>query len=126
MSDDFPRKRGNGDAGSEIVFDYIKSSHFRVIRADGAVGAITPSGHIHFALYSERPAIPRQTVHEIDADGRLGDEKQDRRVSKGGIVREMEVDVFLTPEVAEGIKTWLETTIKEARNRQTESPQRKN
>lgn len=126
MSDDLPRKGGNGDASRRIVFDYLKSPHFRVIRADGAIGGVTPNGHIHFALYSERHAIPRQTVHEIAADGRLGDEKQDRRVSRGGIVREMEVDVFLTPEVAESIKTWLETKIKEARNRQTESPQRKN
>lgn len=126
MSDDPPAKGGNGDAGHRISFDYLKSPFFRVIRADGAIGSITPNGHIHFALYSERPAIPRHIVHELDVDGRLGREVPNETVSRGGIVREMEVDVFLTVETAENIKQWLDGKIKEAIGRNTQSQERKN
>ena len=125
MPNDGPNKRGNGDASHRISFDYIKSSHFRVIRADGAIGSVTPNGHIHFALYSERPAIPRQMVYELDADGKLGKELPDQTVSRSDVVREMEVDVFLTVETAESVRQWLEDTIKEASARQP-NPERKN
>ena len=108
MPNEVPNKRGNGDASHRISFDYIKSSHFRVIRADGAIGSVMPNGHIHFALYSERPAIPRQMVYELDADGKLGKELPDQTVSRSDVVREMEVDVFLTVETAESVRQWLE------------------
>ena len=58
MADDSEPAKGNGDAGgNRVAFDYIKGQHFRAIRADGAIGGITPSGSIHFALYSERHPI---------------------------------------------------------------------
>lgn len=126
MSDNPPSKGGNGDAGHRISFDYLKSPHFRVIRADGAIGSVTPNGHIHFALYSERPAIPRHIVHELDAEGRLGKEVPNETVSRGGIVREMEVDVFLTAETAENIMQWLNDKIKEATRRNNQTGKRKN
>ena len=125
MSDDPPAKGGNGDAGHRISFDYLKSRYFRVIRADGAIGSVTPNGHIHLALFSERPAIPRHIVHELDADGRLGSEVPNEMVSRGGIVREMEVDVFLTVEAAENIKQWLDEKINEAIGRNPRSREQK-
>lgn len=110
--------KGNGGDGPSINFDYVKSSYFRVIRADGAIGAVTPSGHIHFSLYSERPAIPKQIVHKLNADGSLGGEISARRVTRGGIVREMDVDVFVSLEAAEGLCGWLQEKIKEVKHRQ--------
>ena len=92
MSD---QAKGNGEtAASVVVFDLLKSAHFRVIYATGAVGGLTPDGSIHFALYNERPAIPRQMVHPLHDTGKLGDEISDRRVVREGIVREVEVDVI--------------------------------
>ena len=44
----------------QLEFHYIKSNQFRVIHVDGGIGSITPKGFIHFALYSERLAIPRK------------------------------------------------------------------
>ena len=114
MPDDHPPKGGNGDAGNRISFDYLKSPHFRVIRADGAIGGVTPRGDIHFALYSERAAIPRQTVHELKPDGKLGKQLTDQTVSRGSIVREMEVDIFLTVETARSLAEWLDVEIGKA------------
>ncbi len=114
MSENPPPNGGNGDAGRRVSFDYLKSPHFRVIRADGVIGSITPNRHIHFALYSERPSIPRHVVHEITPEGKLGREIGNETVSLGGFVREMEVDVFLTIETAKSLKSWLEEKINQA------------
>ena len=98
--------RGNGDAGNRVAFDYIKSQHFRVIRADGAIGGLTPTGGIHFALYTERHPIPRRLVHQVD-EGGLGAALPNETVSRDAIVREMDVDVFLTIDVARSLYQWL-------------------
>lgn len=107
----------NGGSQNRIPFDYIKSQLFRVIRADGAIGSVTPNGHIHFALYSERPAIPRRLVHELSETGVLGPPIDDQTESRQSIVREMDVDVFMTIEGAKSLHEWLGTKIKEHADR---------
>ena len=115
MSD---QAKGNGGAAAPVVvFDYLKSAHFRVIYATGAIGGLTPEGNIHFALYNERPAIPRQMVHPLQDTGTLGDEIPERRVSREGIIREMEVDVILSREAAERLVGWLQVKIDELKKR---------
>ena len=106
--------KGNGGVtySEHVKFHYLKSTHFRTIHADGAIGNITPGRHVHMAIYNERPAIPREMVHEIKPDGNLGDIIQEGTVVREGIVREMEVDVLMSVEVARSIKIWLEDQIK--------------
>jgi hypothetical protein len=58
-------------ASGPVPFNYIKSSGFRVIHVDGAIGSVTPRGLIHAALFSERMPTPRVTVHPIAPDGNL-------------------------------------------------------
>lgn len=100
---------------STLQFDYIKSNLFRVIHADGALGGLTPSGMIHIALYNERLAIPRSVVHSVDETGKLG--KQIKSDGRPGLVREVEVDVFVTIATAESLVDWLKDRIEEARSR---------
>src|SRR5438874_108790 len=90
-----PKKQSDG-AAKQLAFDYIKSPHFRALRADGAIGGVTPNGQIHIALYSERPPIPQRVVHRITEENKLGEEIEHQRVSRDAIVREMDADVFLT------------------------------
>jgi hypothetical protein len=112
-------KKANGHGGAQatakVAFDYIKSQHFRVIRADGAIGAVTPNGMIHMALFSERLAIPRRLVHGLASDGTLGPPIDAETISRGSVVREMDVDIFLRPDVAESLCVWLTEKIQEAR-----------
>jgi hypothetical protein len=98
-------------ASDRVSFDYIKGKDFRVIRADGAIGGITPNGYIHFVLYSERQAIPRRQVYAVSPDGVLGEMIQAETISRGSIVREMDVDVFLRPDIAKALHAWLEQQI---------------
>ena len=74
-----------------VPFHYIKSNFFRVFHTDGAVGNVTPSGLIFIGFYSERGAIPQIMVHDITEAGQVGAERQDERVGKKGVVREVEI-----------------------------------
>ncbi len=104
-------KSTSKEADGTVAFDYIKSAQFRSIHADGAIGGPTPNGQIHLAFYSERPSIPRRIVQRIDSKGALGEEVPSLRESRNSIVREMDVDVFLSLPVAKSFHQWLGTVI---------------
>ncbi|NMN56475.1 hypothetical protein FHT36_000353 [Xanthobacter sp. SG618] len=103
----------------EVAFDYVKSSDFRVIWADGVIGSITPHGLIHFALYAERHSIPRRQVFSVekidDESGRLGAEILEKQISRGSIVRDMACDVFISEHAAENLANWLLSRVEELR-----------
>lgn len=108
------RKKKNAvQEPTNVVFEYIKSQHFRVIHADGAIGGITPSGNVHVAFYSERPAIPRMMVHEANPDGSLGKLLPEQTVKRPGVIREMDVDVVLNLSGVESLLVWLKDRKKE-------------
>lgn len=98
-------------ATQDVAFHYIKSNQFRVIHGDGAAGGPSPDGEkIHFAIYSERIPIPTKVVHEVDSEGRLGKERS--RESRGGIVREVEVDIVMSVRQAKILAEWLIAHVK--------------
>ena len=113
------RTKGNGGVTipEQVKFHYLKAAHFRTIHADGVIGNVTPSGHVHMAMYSERPAIPREMVHKINPDGTLGEIIQEQTVAREGIVREMEVDVLMSVDVAKSIKNWLDEQFEKVEQR---------
>ena len=104
----------NGEPNRDIVeFHYQKSSHFRTIHADGAIGNFTPGPHIQMAIYSERLAIPQKIVHELKPSGALGEVIDEETKSLKGVVREMEVNILMSKGTARAIATWLNERIKE-------------
>jgi len=118
MSEDMP---------ASVPFHYIKSNAFRVTHADGVVGSVTPAGLIFIGLYSERSPIPQMMVHEITDAGQVGAEHLDERVSKKGIVREVEIGAMMSAEVATSFIAWLQEKIdlihKLRKNAEMEKPQ---
>lgn len=96
----------------EITFHYIKSNHFRIVHADGAWGGITPRGLLQINLYSERQPIPKQTVYPLEGE-KLGTELLDRRQSRDGPVREMEVGAMIDLNTARSLRNWLDEKIAE-------------
>jgi hypothetical protein len=112
MTDETWLNPTKGPSENEVAIDYLKSQDFRSVWADGLIGSITPQGLIHFAIYSERQAIPRRQVFTIVKDeseniGSLGTEVVEKQISRGSIVREMSCDVFVSPSVAEAVGKWL-------------------
>jgi hypothetical protein len=120
MTDEAWLDPAKGPSEKEIAFDYIKAPDFRVVWADGAIGSITPNGLIHFVLYAERQAIPRRQVFSIEAmeDGtaKLGEERLDKQISRGSVVREMGCDVFLSPQAATNLANWLLEQVSDLEN----------
>jgi len=99
---------------TKLQFHWIKGPDFRTIHVDGAIGSITPRGYIHMALYSERPAIPQKTVHTLNLnENKLGPEILEEQVTRGGIVRQMEIDGFLDFESATSLRDWLNARLSE-------------
>lgn len=93
-----------------IRFFYIKSTQFRVMHVDGALGGLTPRGGIHLAIYSERPAIPQVATHELSPEGQLGRIPTETE-GKEGIVREIDADLLLSRQAAIELRDFLTENI---------------
>jgi hypothetical protein len=103
----------------QVAFDYIKSSHFRVIHCDGVIGGMSPAGYIHATLFSERGAIPQRHIHRLNPDGQLGELVAEKTQTRESIVREMDVDVVLSVSAAEVLIDWLIKRVAEAKSSQS-------
>jgi hypothetical protein len=106
---------------NKIRFHYLKANDFRVVHVDGLFGGPTPSGDIFVSLFSQRPPMPQITVQPLNENGQLGDEIMAERVSKDGIIRQLEVGLTMRPEVAESIVKWLQDRIAEMKQKTEES-----
>jgi hypothetical protein len=95
----------------KIKFDYIKSNFFRTVRADGAWAGT--NGYLDFILsfYSERTPIPRQTVHFVTDSHVLGEEITTERITRDAVVREVEVSLSMSLDVAKAVRTLLDKQI---------------
>lgn len=87
-----------------IEVEYQKSNFFRVIHADGAMGAPSPRGILNFAFYSERSPLPRKTVIPV-INKHPGPEQTIE--TKRGLIRELEVNVAMDLAVAMNFHAWL-------------------
>ena len=84
---------------------YIKGQYFRVIHADGAYGGTTQRGYLHATFFNERKAIPREMIGGDVVD------------TRGGIVRELEVDVVMDINTAVEFHRWLTRHLETLRQR---------
>jgi hypothetical protein len=99
-----------GRLPDRLVVEYLKSQYFRVAHVDGAIGGPTPSGHIHLALFSERPAIPRRLVFPLE-NGKLGDPLPEEAIVREGMIREMDIDLMMSVSAAEEIAKLLNKMV---------------
>ena len=100
----------NSSTGQPVIkFTYTKSSAFRVIRADGAWGTVSPRGDIIMSLFSERMPFPDTESYAVNEGGNL--QLKDQHRSSEGILREIEVAVNMDPLTAFNVMKWLERKI---------------
>jgi hypothetical protein len=115
----------DGESTASVRFHYIKSNFFRVVHMDGCIGGVTPPGFIHGAVYSERPAIPQLTEHEVRVDpANHADTLGPGKVIEGraGFVRELEVDLIISRNQAVAFRDWLDAKIKELDDLRAHTP----
>jgi len=104
---------------AKVVFDYIKSCQFRVVRIDGIHGGINPQGNaIQMACFSERNPIPKREVYEI-VDGRLKSNDKIEVEIRQAVVREVEFEALLNLDVAQSLRAWLDDKIQQLESIQT-------
>ncbi len=111
---------------SEVTLQYTKSVLCRVIHVDGAWGGITPQGAIQMDLYSQKHEVPASTTYDVLEEGPSSQRSnlKEKRTVNRGFVREVEVEVIMSPEVARTLKTWLEerlAMLEAAQAKQTDS-----
>ena len=87
-------------------FNYRKSSGFRVVRAEGAWGGITPRGEIVMNIFNERLPVPDFDEVEILEDGSFG-RRVDFSADTKGIVREVEIALSMDVRTAANLANWL-------------------
>ena len=97
---------------TEIQFDFIKSNFYRVVKADGVFGGLSPNGSFHLGIYSERMPYPQQMFHKVE-NGNMGAEEVAKRTGRKGILREMEVGISMDVAQAMALRTWLDDKIKQ-------------
>jgi hypothetical protein len=116
MADDPVESEPKSRARTKIAFDYLKTSQFRIVHADGAFGGPTPQGQMFISLYSERPPIPQRVVHSIEQGegdaARVGKEIEEERVVRPAVVRDVEVGIIMSIAVAKALRDLLESRLK--------------
>ena len=95
-----------------VTFQWGKSSHFRVIHADGAYGGLTPYGGLFCCFYNDRLPIPEETVQTVGESGLLGPEVTEKTKISSGIQREVETCILMNLNTSKALHQWLEERIK--------------
>ena len=95
-----------------LNFHYIKSNFFRVIKADGVHGGVTPRGDVQLSFFNERLPIPVVESFKVTNEGKIFGLKERR--TKIGYVREVESEVVMDVQSARELVKWLEATVLEA------------
>ncbi len=108
----------------QVHFHYIKSSLYRTIHVDGVSGGPTPQGLIQVAIFSERFPIPKETVQKLLKHGELGEEILEQRITRSGIIREVEANIVMKLDVARNFANWLLSRVDEIEQRHSEKTSR--
>lgn len=98
----------------QVRFLFSRAEGYRVIAANLAWGAITPSGDIKFDLVVESIQPPEMISQDITEDGSLGPET--RPPDGPAVLREAQVGVLVTPDFAERLARWLMERVPQARS----------
>ena len=99
--------------GPTLNINYLKPASFREVPCDGVIGSVTPHQKLWIAFYSERAAVPQVVRHKLvpgDAVGELRLAPGDVGVpieGRSGLVRNMEVGVYMSLATAEELHRWL-------------------
>lgn len=102
------------DDPTKVQFHYIKSNLFRVVHVDGAYGGLTPQLNVFLSMYSDRLPIPEMQVMSVNDSGQLVDEIVTERVSKRGIIREVEVGIVMSVANARSLIDFLTVKVEQA------------
>ncbi|MCI0455210.1 MAG: hypothetical protein L0Y68_09485 [Candidatus Dadabacteria bacterium] len=102
----------------QVEYTFEKADGYRVIHVNGVWGGITPKGEIKIELFSESLKNPEFVIHEVSAEGQIGEEIKripEQELNRFTIVRELHVGAIMSPDTAEFIANWLLDKVKQAK-----------
>jgi hypothetical protein len=115
MSDTTPKNQPNAKATGakfQLPIHFIKSTNFRVVHANGVWYGGDNQGNLHMTFFNERSPLPKMVVVNLDETGHVVGEDESKREARPGVVREMEVDVVLSIQVATELYQTLGANLK--------------
>lgn len=90
----------------EIEFKYIFDDEYRPVYANGVYGGPNPHGELVLNFFTERWAIPKKELVNIDESGKsCGDKLTEPQ--KLPVVRTISCGVIINKETASQIYDWL-------------------
>jgi hypothetical protein len=99
---------------AQVDIHYEKNPLYRTIYVDGAIGGPTPTGSVNLTFFSTRSIIPKSVKHNVAADGKLSSEEISKE-GKTGIMREIEMGVYMSPQTAKDIYEFLKKIFEHAK-----------
>lgn len=91
---------------------YEKNPSYRTIYTDGVIGGFTPDNtSININFYATRHAIPKYRKHSINPDGSINQNGVPSEDSKSGMIREIELGIYMKTETAESIYEFLKKIL---------------
>lgn len=93
-----------------IQYRFAKSNDYRVVHADGAWGGITPQGNLSMGLFAERRSAPETVTYQMTETGL----QETGRTGPQPTIRELQVEVVLSTEVARSLIGWLQGHVETA------------
>ena len=125
MSEPTKTPSPNTNSGMPVKFVHERAPLFRTVHADGAWGGASASTNVHLTFFSERPPIPRSVIMEISPEGTWLDKEPVIEVATdANVVRQFEVEVTMSLDIARVVHQVLQNFIKMAEDMRKE-PERK-
>ena len=93
------------ERSEEVDIIFSTSDDHQTVYANGVYGGMTSRGDMHMDFVTDRSERPESQTFKINKDGSLG-----RQVGEEGgnnVIRERQVSLFLKPDNAFSIATWL-------------------
>ncbi|RFM36034.1 hypothetical protein [Chitinophaga silvisoli] len=95
----------------QVQIHYEKNPLYRTIYSDGLVGSRTPTNAFCLSFYATRNTIPKSTSHVIQEDNMLSPHGVPSKDSKVGIMREIEISVYINRQTAVDIYEFLKKML---------------
>lgn len=98
----------------ELTFKYIFNYAYNPVYVNGAHGGVSPRGELVMNFYLERPPLPEEIKHEINANGTIGEvTTEEPRDLSSSMVRYVDNGVILNYESARNLYFWMGERLKE-------------
>lgn len=95
---------------TDLRFFYEKNPLYRVVYTDGLIGGLTPTGAINLNFYATRSTIPKSVLHTIE-EGKLSPKGIPSEDSKKGVMREIEIGIYMNKKTAREIYEFLKKFV---------------